>query len=113
MLHWSERWKNGKSIKLISASWFSFPRYNWPLSRRIQKLKTLAPIIGVEKSVIENLIGEKEKWTNKGNDKEEDDNSLLLNTTSHTTTFIPNIKILGKVVPEKSLTQIFLSITLE
>ena len=31
------------------------------------KTETLAPI-SVEKSVTENLIGEKEKWINKGND---------------------------------------------
>ena len=32
----------------------------------------------------ENFIGEKEKWTNKGNDKHEDIDSLLHNTKSHT-----------------------------
>ena len=31
-----------------------------------------------------NFIGEKEKWTNKGNDKQEDADSVLHNTTSHT-----------------------------
>ena len=46
------------------------------------KLKTLA-LIGVEKSVTGNLIGEKEKWTNKGNDKQEVADSLLHNTTGH------------------------------
>ena len=45
VLHWSERWKNGKwRQKLISASWFSFPQYTWPLSRCIKHLKTLALI---------------------------------------------------------------------
>ena len=38
VLHWSERWKRRQ--KLISASWFSFPQYTWPLSRCIQNLKT-------------------------------------------------------------------------
>ena len=58
------------------------------------------------------FIGEKEKWTNKGNDKQEEADSLLHNTTSYPT-FVPNFKILGTVVPEKSLTQISLCITLE
>ena len=30
------------------------------------------------------FTGEKEKWTNKGNDKQEETDSLLYNTTSHT-----------------------------
>ena len=46
-------------------------------------MKTLAPI-GAEKSVTEILIGEKEKKTNKGNGKQEEADSLLHNTTSHT-----------------------------
>ena len=32
----------------------------------------------------ENLIGEKEKWKNKGNYKQQEADSLLHNTTSHT-----------------------------
>ena len=36
-----------------------------------------------EKSLTKNFIGEKEKWTNKGNDKHEDADSVLHNTTSH------------------------------
>ena len=50
---------------------------------RIQNLKTLA-LIGAENSVTEIFIGEKEKWTNKGNNKQEEANSPLHNTTSHT-----------------------------
>ena len=46
-----------------------FPQYTWPLSKSIKNLKTLA-LIEAEKSETENLIGEKEKWTNKGNDKQ-------------------------------------------
>ena len=69
--------------KLISASWFSCPQYTWPLSRCIQNLKTLALIEAV-KSVTEIFIGEKEKWTSKGNDKQEEADSLLHNTTSYT-----------------------------
>ena len=49
----------------------------------IQNLKTLA-LIEAEKFVTENLLGEKEKWTNKGNDKQQHTDSLLHNTTSHT-----------------------------
>ena len=37
-----------------------------------------------EKSVTENFIGEKEKWTNKGNGKYQEADSLLHNATSHT-----------------------------
>ena len=76
--------KTGKRRrKCISASWFSFPHYTWPLSRCIQNLKTLA-LIEAEKSVTEIFIGEKEKWTNKENDKQEEADSLLHNTTSYT-----------------------------
>ena len=79
-----ERWKNGKRRQnLIIESWFSFPQYTWPLSQRIQNLKTLA-IIGAENSVTKSINGEKEKWTNKGNDKQQHADSLFYNTTSHT-----------------------------
>ena len=58
-----EKRKKGIREKLITASWFSFPQYTWPLSRctGIQNLETLA-LIGVENSMTENFIGEKEKW---------------------------------------------------
>ena len=49
----------------------------------IQNLKTLA-LIQEEKFVAENFLGEKEKWTNEGNDKQQHADSLLHNTTSHT-----------------------------
>ena len=49
----------------------------------IQNLKTLA-LIEATKFVTENLLGEKEKWTNKGNDKQQHADSLFHNTTSHT-----------------------------
>ena len=60
-----------------------------------------------------NLIGKKEKWTNK--------ETLISNMWLNFYTqynlsylmFVPNIKILGKVVPEKSLTKISIFITLE
>ena len=68
--------KKGKSRqKLITTSWFSFPQYTWTLSRCIQNLKTLA-ILGAENSVTKGFIGEKEKWTNKGNDKPQYADSL-------------------------------------
>ena len=37
-----------------------------------------------KKSLTKNFIGEKEKWTNKGNDKHENADSVLHNTSSHT-----------------------------
>ena len=46
-------------------------------------MKDLA-LIEAEKSVTEIFIGEKEKWTNKGNDKQEEAGSLFHNTTSYT-----------------------------
>ena len=57
------------------------------------------------------FIGEKEIWTNKWNDKQQQAESLLHNKSYPT--FVPNFKIIGAVVPEKSLTQISLCITLE
>ena len=62
---------------------FSVPQYTWPLSMCIQNLKTLA-LTEAKKFVTENLVGEKEKRTNKGNDKQKHTDSLLHNTTSHT-----------------------------
>ena len=49
----------------------------------IQNLKTLA-LIEAKKFVTENLLGDKEKWTNKGNGKQQHADSLLHDTTSHT-----------------------------
>ena len=46
-----------------------------------RNLKTLA-LIEAEKSVIEIYIGEKEKWTNNENDKQEEADSLLHNTSN-------------------------------
>ena len=75
----------------------------WPLSKCTQNLKTV--LIEAGKSENENSIGGKEKWTNKGKDKQQGADSLLHNTTSHTKHFVPNFKILGVVVPDKSLTK--------
>ena len=38
------------------------------------------------------FIGKKEKCTNKGNDKHEDADSLLHNTTTYTQISVPNLK---------------------
>ena len=77
----------------------------------ITSLKTLT-LIEAEKSVTENLIGEKKN----GQIKELiSSRRLILSYTIQRV--IPNIcakfQIQGAVVPEKSLTQIFLCITLE
>ena len=52
--------KEGK----INISFFAVPQYTWPLPMCIQNWKTLA-LIEAKKFVAENLLGEKEKWTNK------------------------------------------------
>ena len=75
--------KEEKTTQIITASLFSFPQYTWPLSKCTQNLKTLA-LIGAKNFVTKIFIGEKEKWTNKDNDKQEDAVFLLHNTTSHT-----------------------------
>ena len=52
-------------------------------SQGVYKIWRLA-LIDAEKSVTEIFIGEKEKWTNKGNDKHEEADSLLHNSISYT-----------------------------
>ena len=76
-----QNWK--KKAKINLSTLFFSPQYTWPLSRCIQNLKTLA-LIEAEESVTEFFIGEKENWTNNGNDKQEEADSLLQNTTSYT-----------------------------
>ena len=49
----------------------------------MQNLKTLA-LIGAKISMTEIFIGERGKWTNKRNDNQEEADSLLHNTISHT-----------------------------
>ena len=62
---------------------FVFEQYCiWLSSCCIQNLKTLAQI-GAEKSVSENFVRKKEKWTNKGTDKQYVADSLLHSTTCH------------------------------
>ena len=58
------------------------------------------------------LIGKKEKWTNKGTDKQYVAECLIHYNLSYLM-FIPNFKILGKAVPEKSLTKISIFISLD
>ena len=48
----------------------------------IQNLKTMSKK-EAEKSVIENFVREKEKWTNKGTDKQYVADSLIHSTTVH------------------------------
>ena len=47
-----------------------------------QNFKIVGEVVP-KKSSPNNFIGEKEKWTNKGNDKHEDGDSVLHNMTSH------------------------------
>ena len=50
---------------------------------RIQNLKTLT-LQNLKTLVTENLLGEKEKMTNNRNNKQQQADSILHNTTSHT-----------------------------
>ena len=49
----------------------------------IQNFQILDAVVP-ENSLTKNFVGEKDKWTNKGNDKHEDADSLLHDITSHT-----------------------------
>ena len=59
------------------------------------------------------LIGKKEKWTNKTTDKQYVAEFIIHIVNLSYLMFVPNFKILGQVVPEKSLTEISILITLE
>ena len=61
---------------------------------------------GADISVTKNFIGEKEKWINKANVKHEGADSLTQYMSY--SMFVQNFKILGRVVPEKSLTKNFI-----
>ena len=74
--------KRRKKATQISVL-FPVPQYTWPLPMCIKNLKTLG-LIKAKKFVIVTLLGEKEKWTNKENDKQQHADFLLHNTTSHT-----------------------------
>ena len=56
------------------------------------------------------LIGKREKLTNKGTDKQYVAEFSIQYNLSYLM-FVPNFKILGQVVPEKSLTKISIFIT--
>ena len=58
------------------------------------------------------LIGKKEKWTNKGTDKQYVADFYTQYNLSYLM-FVPNFIILGQVAPEKSMTKNSISITLE
>ena len=66
----------------------------------IQNLKTLA-LIEAKKFVTENLLGEEEKLTNKAMIRAAGWFSFTQYNKSYPT-FVPNFKIIGAVVPEKS-----------
>ena len=59
------------------------------------------------------LTGKKEKWTNKGTDKQYLAEFFYTQYNLSYLMFVPNFKILGQVVPKKSLTKISIFITLE
>ena len=67
------------------------------------KFKALAPI-GAEKYVTEISIRVKEKWTNKGTDKQNVADFVTQYNLS-LSSFVPNFRILTQVVAEKSLTE--------
>ena len=78
-----DRKKVKKKAKQTSTPRFSFTQYTLRLCRCIQNLTTLA-LIGAEKLLRTILLERKKKWTNKGNDKHEDADSVLHITTNHT-----------------------------
>ena len=82
VLQWNERWKKGEIRQ--NKSKFCFLSLNiLGHSQCVYKIWRLA-LTEAKKFVTENLLGEKEKWTSKGNDKQEHTDSLLHNRTSHT-----------------------------
>ena len=59
------------------------------------------------------IVGKKEKRTNKGTDKPYVAEFFYTQYNLSYLMFVPKFKILGHVVPEKSLTKISIFITLE
>ena len=90
-----QKWK--KKAKINLSILIFFPTIYLAALKGYTIFETLA-LIEAEKSVTNFFIGEKEKWTNNGNDKQEVTQYKKLYPT-----FVPNLKILGSVVPEKSL----------
>ena len=58
-----------------------------------------------KKSVTEIFIEEKEKWTNRGTDKQYVAVFFVTQCNSSLSSFVPNFKSLTQVVAEKSLTE--------
>ena len=79
----AKTWPCYNQNRVITSSVIKGLKCTCLFSRRVQNLKTLA-LIEAEKSVTEIFIGEKEKWTNEGNDKQEEADSLLNNTIRYT-----------------------------
>ena len=64
-----ERKKNGQIKGLIRiCGWFFVTQYNLSLPSFVPNFKILGQVVP-EKSLTENFVREKEKWTNKGTDK--------------------------------------------
>ena len=59
------------------------------------------------------FTGKKEKWTNKGTDKKYVAEYFYTQYNLSYMMFVHNFKILGKAVPETSLTKISIYITLD
>ena len=57
-------------------------QYNLSLPSFVPNFKILGQVV-TEKSLKENFVREKEKWTNKGTDKQYVADSLLYSTTCH------------------------------
>ena len=76
-----EKWKKKAKIKSQNLSFLSHNILG--PSQGVYKIWRLA-VIRAENSVMKSFIGEKEKWTNKGNDKQQHADCLLHNTTTHT-----------------------------
>ena len=77
-----EERKNEKEGKMRISLLISLYTVHFAFLKVYTKYETLAPI-GAEKSVTEISIGEKEKWTSKGTDKQYVAILLLHNTTHH------------------------------
>ena len=96
-------WESWAKENKITASLFSFTQQTSPLSGCIQNLNTMAVTVG-ENEVVD--VYKKERKMNiNDNDKQEDVNSV--HNASET-----NVSE-ARWVPEKSLTQIYICITLE
>ena len=78
-LYWKkEKWTNKGYDKHEDAD-SSLTRYNKSYKMFIRNFKILSEV-ALAKSLTKYFIGEKEKWTNKGNDKHEDADSFLHKT---------------------------------